>query len=291
MFVYGFDPEFAPALGLPTLADGVGYTAEGTSSAIDLKVAVVTADPEGYSSASVSRQRLACRGVLKRAQLDYLFGGVPGNSMIVNTATFARIASTMYAMEWDRVRRSWELGELPMTPLLGGITVYLSTIDGVRSAARRLQGAGYSVDYGLRAFDDLAASLRRSTGLATGLVLLFLAGAGGYVLVSWRAYLRLSRRDIGILKHLGIPADWIRAGYARRLLLACLTALAACFVAALVAGALTFGPISGAAIGLVNWAFVSVVLLAMWKIASRIVVGRQVNVDTLALLTKEREFQ
>jgi hypothetical protein len=291
VFVYGFDPDLAPALGLPALADGVGYTLRGGSGEFDLKISVVTVRQEGYSSGSMSPQHVAYRGVLKRNQMEYLLGGMPGEAMIVNTATFARIATAMYAMDWPLLQRSWERGELAMTPLIGGIAVYVPGIDGVHPAAQQLQRSGYSVDYGLRAFDNLSRSLRHSTIVAAGLVLLFLIGPGVYVLASWRAYLRLSRRDIGILKHWGIPSEWIRAGYSRRLLLGCLMVTGTCLVTALAAGAVAFGPAHGLGIGLVNWAFISCVLLATWKLGSRGIVGHQVGTGTLELLTREREFQ
>lgn len=290
-FVYGFDPDFAPALGLSEISDGVGYTLEGDSGETDLKISVVTAGRDGYTSGSTSERRLAYRGVLRRSQLEYLLGSRANNSMIVNTATFARIASAMYAMDWAMVRRSWESGELSMTPLIGGVAVYLPDIDGVRPAARRLQRAGYDVDYGLRAFDDLAASLRQSTVFAAALLLLFLIGVGGYLVISWRAYLRLSRRDIGILKHWGVPDGWIRAGYGRRLLSACLVAIRICLAGALIAGVIAFGPVRGVGVALMNWAFTSCLLLVTWKVAAGWVVGRQVREDILTLLTKEREFQ
>lgn len=291
LFVYGADPGLGPALGVERLQDGVGYTAGGADGATELQVPVVVAKQDGYESKEIRPEPLAIDSNLDPQRVGYLLGGRADSSVFVTTTTFQRIAQTMFATDWDTIQREWTQGQLSMTPLIGGIYLYLPRIEQVEPAARAVQGDGYATVHGLQAFDDLTTSLQRSSlfgGLLAGLLV---AAAIGYMVLAWRGYLRLSRRDIGILKHWGLPESRIRSAYARRLARTCLVALAACAVTAIASGLVAFGPGRGVIIGLANAGIVGLLLGLVWKIAATVIIRRQVTVDVLTLLKRDREFQ
>ncbi len=74
------------------------------------------------------------------------------------------------------------------------------------AVAGSVEDLGYTTNYTLKAFDDLAGSLRTTTQLGLAAVLAVFVACAVYIFLSFNSYMNLAHRDMGILRHCGFPA-------------------------------------------------------------------------------------
>jgi len=289
--VYGLDPALAPVLGLTEMLDGVAYGVGGPAGTVELQVPVVTAAEDGYDSTASAPLPLTLSTEVDPSSVEYLQGGNPADVLYVTSTTFQRAAELMFGVPWATVEQQWATGALPMTPLVGAVYAYLPDIALVEPAARQLDEQGYATTYGLQAFDDIEGSLRQTTLLGGGLALLLLGTAALHLALTWRSYLRLSRRDIAILKHWRVDDRSILRAYSRQLARTCLPALAGGAVVGAVAALAMLGLRAGLVATVANVAVLAASLALVHVVARTTVIGPRVRQDVLTLLRREREFQ
>jgi len=294
-FIYGIDPEIGDLIGVPEMQAGHAYVISTndapSAGAHTLSIPVVSVEPDGYTSRDLAQYPIVLDASADPARVEYLIGNDASNVMFVSSETFKGLASSMFATDWNTVRTRWEAGELPMTPLVGSIYVYVGDIDDVRAIAATLEGDGYGTSYGLRAFDDVEASLRTSTILAGVTVLVTLGAAAALFVLSWRSYLALSSRDIGILKHWGISDGLIVSSYSKRLTRTCVIATV-CGMAVVVVLAPFFLARSLAFTwGAVNIVTLAVVGVVLYQLIVQVAIKPSVGGEVLSLLRENREFQ
>lgn len=290
--IVGIDARAGSLVGTPSIADGVGYTVDGPNGTADLDVPVVSMNnPDGVISNRLARFSLPIRPILDKTKVEFLAGHRQGRLVYVSTATFWRIAEVMFAESRDKVIASYEAGALPMTPLVSGVYVDVPDIGQVRRVASALDISGYYGSYALQAFDDVESSLQAQRRLGAALGVAVLLGVGAYLTLSWRSYLRLSRRDIGIMKQWGVDHAQIRRAYRRRLgrslAVPLIVAEGICLV-----GAAVLIHTSGTT-ALVGWLalILGVIVGALFLLIDRFLIRGTVRTPTLQLLQLDREFQ
>lgn len=299
--VIGIEPSVASLVGLPSMRDGVGYRvgrpggAGGTAApeehaAIDLPV-VTRATADGVVSDKLARLDLVISPTADRGKVTYLEGGRVDELTYVTAHTFWQAAEKMFSMKQPQIEAAYAAGELPMVPLVSAAYVDVPDLEAVRSVARSLEGKGYGLNYALQAFDEVEQSLvtQRLLGLALGVVVLL--GVGAYFVLSWRSYVALCRRDIGILRHWQVPREDIEAVYARRLTRSIVVPLALALVLLWVGSVVLFGVGTGAARAAMASAGFVVAAAALWVVVRRLLIRPVVDLDVLVLLTAQRQFQ
>ncbi|MBP3222368.1 MAG: hypothetical protein J6M18_00365 [Actinomycetaceae bacterium] len=80
-----------------------------------------------------------------------------------------------------------------------------------------LEAQGHSITYALGAFDDVVGDVNKALIVGFVLIVLFLLIGGLLLFINARAYIRLSRRDIGLLLHYGYTRKHITRLYRRNI--------------------------------------------------------------------------
>lgn len=289
-FVYGLDGDGARLLGVPALRDGVLYSSAGGSGPVVLQVPVVEVEDGGFSSGSaVAHQLTAEGGVPPGSPLDVLGGGDPAAGY-VTAATFRTLVQDAYGDDWSTFRTRFDRDNPYGGQVVGDVYVFVPSLDDVQDVAGTLDGAGYATTWTLEAFDDLASSLSSAALLGLAAVLAALLGSLLYVVLSLDAYLRVSHRDMAVLRHAGFSAGQVGRLYGARVVQLFLVVGAVALAWQLALGAWL---LPGQALRLIGLnAAASVLLLGLLCAAVlRGVVPRHSRLDVLTLLRVDREFE
>lgn len=289
--IIGIDADFAPQLGLATMRDDTLYTTVGTKGSATLKIPVVTES----NSAGASSDRMVSRTMSRdpsvdAARVEFLDG--PSTTLAyVTTATFWKLAGTMFSGNQSTLIKRASNGELPMTSLVPSAYVLVDNLSQVRAAARSLSERGYAVSYALQAFDDVEGSLRRQSQIGWGVLGLLTLAASTYFVVSWRDFMRLSRRDVGTLKHWHVPVPAIRGIYRRRVHRSGAIVLAVTTLTNALAGWALLGPVDAARS--TAWLLLCAVpaIAVLCVVVDHWVIAPVTRSPALELLKQGREFQ
>lgn len=289
--VIGFDPQAGPLIGVKSMRDGIGYSVPGKSGPQDLTIPVITSSTDsGMSSNRLEKFRLTDVSASAEPQkVTYLVGGQPGRRIFVTTATFWKIAQIMLDMPRSQIEAAAAAGSLGLIPLVDAVYVNVSDLTQVRPVAQRIREEGFALSYALEAFDEIENSLARERAIGYLLGALLIVALGGYFLTAWQSYLRLSRRDIGILKHWRVPRAVIITVYARQLWRSVLVALASSLTVLLI-GDLAVDAQEPVLL-LAKAAALALALLLVAALARFVILPRWLRRDVLTLLRLEREFQ
>lgn len=292
MSIVGIDPLASRLIGIADMADGTGYTVAGAARDVVVQVPVIAVgNGDGVSSDSLATYPLRLSPTVDPAKATYLEGSRVDGVTYVTEGTFWSLAELMLGMGRPAIERAASAGEMPMIPLVSAVYVEVPDVQRVRATAADVEAGGFGVSFALQAFDEVERSLAAQRWVSTALGAVVLSGVGAYVVVSWRSYLRLSRRDIGILKHWRVEPRDIRSLYARRLRRSLLVPLAAAGGTFGVGSLWLFGPGTGLArAGVVAVAYM-LGLTALYVVIVRGVIDPWTRRDVLALLKQDREFQ
>lgn len=292
MFIVGIDPAASTLIGVADMVDDTGYSVAGPAGDTVVQVPVVTADTgAGVTSDRLAPYSLHLSPTVDPVKATYLDGSRADHVTYVTTATFWALAELMLDKDQREIQAAAASGELPMIPLVSVVYVEVPDIQRVRTTAAAIEDAGFGVSYALQAFDEVERSLATQRWLSTALGAVVLVGVGAYVIVSWRSYLRLSRRDIGILKHWRVEPRDIRRLYAKSLRRSLLVPLAATTGTLIVGSVWLFGIGPGLTrAGIVSAAY-TLGLTALYVVIVRSIIGPWTQRDVLTLLKQDREFQ
>lgn len=291
VMLVGIDDALAGLFGLRAAPEPLtAYSRSIPAGALVLDIPHVVVEDGGYSAGSQTQLGLTVSDAIEPRALDFMLGGNTEGVVVVSAETFQRVASAMFQQEWSTIEDQWNRGDYPMTPLVAAVHLVPKSLDDVETTAERLRQAGFPVSYALGAFEEAADGLRNQVLFSGVLGALLVLGALGYLLAAWRMYLRLSRRDLGVLKHWGMPTHVLSATYGRLLSRACLVAFVA---AAIVVAPLGIGVLGwrwGAGSIAVNLGALGVLLLVAYFIGRRLL-ALALNESVPALLKLHREFQ
>jgi hypothetical protein len=274
-------------LGVGRLEPATGYAVTGVEVPTPLQVPVVGFEDGGFVSADAAEFDLLIDASVDTGRLRSLVAAPGGTRMlVVGDVTFRLLAETMFDGAWEQITAEGS----PVGPGVQAIYVRVASLDDVDAVAEALESEGFVISYPLAAFDDLSDSLRTTIVLGAVIVAFTLVGAALVVATSWNAYFRLSRRDMGILRHFGYPERVVFRTYASRVARSCATAL---FLAGLVigcGGVLLLGP------GALPWtalnlAVLCVIVTLVHLLVTRAFLARHVRCDVLDLLRNDRQFQ
>ena len=289
--VLGVDDDGSRLFGLPDTPATVAFALDGSTGATSLRIPVVEVGDDGYTAHDSRTIGLTLEAVPNPDAATYLLGGHTEGIILVREDTFRHITELSFGQDWDGVLARWNAGELPMTPLVGAVHVVPDQLDQVEPVAQRLRAAGFAPRYALAAFNDLDVSLSAQVTAALTLASILFLGAGVYFLATWRTYVRLARRDMGILRHWGADTREISRAYAQVLRRSLLWALAVGIVVSLVATTLAMGPVGGLTATGLNVALLLILFCSVWYIGERWILAKPLSEPILELLRKNREFQ
>lgn len=294
--INGLGGEAAPLLGLGTWGPDAAAGIESRTG-LAVEVPVVSVQPNGgmvsEASESIVIDVTAIRADAPLTLFDRLMSGAPGDespTLLVGEHRFANIIEIVTGMSWKEFQEDHDStqGSLGFEAV-SAVYVDVANLGDVDAVGRALADAGFATSYTLRAFDDLAGTL--STGTAAGLVALVLLIVLCFTVTftSFRSYLTLAHRDMGILKHVGYGNTQLLQMYSRRLTtVSVFAALPAVGLVTLTTATILRGSF---AYGLLNGAIVLTLLLAVHVAVTRAVLPRHIRLPVLTLLKLDRQFE
>jgi hypothetical protein len=290
-FVYGLEGDGARLLGLPGLDDGVLYTmAEEPAAEVTLDIPVVEVEEGGSTSSStVSRTFAARGGVPADNPLDILGQGDPA-AIYVTGATFQTMVHDAFGVDWTAFRDQFDRENVFGSQIIKDVYVHVPSLDDVKPVAGTIADAGFSTNYTLKAFDDLAGSLGKSALLGLLTVAAAFLGCSLYVLLSLNSYFRVSHKDMAILRHAGFTPQHVARIYGTRVLqvFAVITATTAVYQVALAGWLLRGDALRYATLNLLLCGLLIALLCAF---VVRVMVQRHTDLDVLTLLKADKEFE
>ncbi len=291
-FVTGLSAGGAELLGLASMEDSVAYALGrgGTSGAFSLQIPLISAQTGGFSSSSSRSQGLQFAPVLQSDAPLLRLDHFDSSTLFVTATTFQRLLSIAIGVPWSSFEAEYDESNPSGITVLRSVYFDVSRLSDVESIAKALEESGYIVDYPLRAFDDVSGTLGTATQIGIIAMLAAIPAAIALAIVSLYSYLRLARRDMGILIHLGYAARVVAQMYIDRMM-----RLA---VWIMLLGSVASGAISLAFLGLGSWALIVlnmtvgvILVLVVQVVVTRIAVHRQSRVEVLRLLKLDREFE
>lgn len=290
-FVYGLDGDGARLLGIAELRPRTLYgSAQAPGGDVVLEVPVVDVTGDGFSSSTtVDRTFRAEGGISGDNPLAVLGQGDPA-ALYTGADTFATLVADSFGTDWPTFRTRFDQDNPFGTQVISDVYVHVDSLDDVEAVADRIDEAGYATTYTLEAFDDLAGSLSRSALLGLAAVGAAFLGCLAYVLLSIQSYLRVSHKDMAILRHAGFSAARVGRMYGRRLLriFAVIAVVAGAYQA--VVTVVVLGADAPRYVA-VNLLLTGLALAAVASYAVRVLVHRHSSLDVLTLLKHQREFE
>ena len=292
VFIVGIDPAASTLIGVADMVDNTGYSVAGLAGEAVIQVPVITGESgDGISSDKLAPYSLQLSPTVDPVKAKYLEGSRAEEVTYVTESTFWTLAELMLSKDQREIEASALSGEISMIPLLSAVYVEVPDVQRVRTTASNIEVGGFGVSYALQAFDEVERSLSTQQWLSTVFGAVVLLGVAAYVIVSWRSYLRLSRRDIGILKHWRVSTRDITRLYAKSLSRSLLLPLFAATGTFAVGSMWFFGIGPGLARAAVVGVAYTVGLTVLYFVIVRGVISPWTQRDVLTLLKQDREFQ
>ncbi len=290
-FIYGLDGDAGRLLGLPQVEEGVAYTTEAEAGSIELRIPVVDATGAGMTSATAVPRTLGLAGGVSASSPLLVLGRPSAEALYVDGATFREVVEVAFDTDWETFTSGHD-GDNPFgIEAVRSAYVYVDDLEAVDAVAGSVEDLGFATNYTLKAFDDLAGSLRTTTQLGLAAVLAVFVACAIYIFLSFNSYMNLAHRDMGILRHYGFPAAAVRRMFARRVgsLSRLVGAVVAAYTIALGLAALP----SDALVPLtaLNLAVVAALLGGVYAVTTQWIFRRHAARDVLTLLKLDREFE
>jgi len=287
-FVEGFIGSDLSWLLGETVPSGDSVVSPGPQGSAVLQVPVITAQGGGFSADQYVDRPVVIHPPSSKVPLDVF---APRNSMslAVDAETFSDIVSTSLGVSWAEFVDDHDAGaDLSGISVVNSIFVHVDSLSDVVPAAEAIEAGGFDVSYALKAFDNLAGTASTATYVAIGIVVLTLIGGTTLILVNGRSYLRLARRDMGVLLHHGYKRSLIASRYRARILRVLVRAAVPATVLMLAGSVAVLGPHWWYAVPSV--VVMGAVLATVYTVLGYWMLGRCLSVPVLSLLKHELEF-
>ncbi len=220
-FIYGLDEEAAHFLGDCHL--NIGYAcSKSKESEINLKIPIVQMEEGGLSSHSISNFLIKNKQGIIEKNPFVLYSEdqnmLSNNALYVGNQTFQKIIETSFRTNWSEFKRKYDNNNPFGVQALKSMYVYVDNISDIDRIAEKLGQYGYHVRYVFKAFDDLTLSIRNTAVIASLLSGAIVLVAALHLIFSFRAYLQIQQKDMGILKQYGYSSEEVYSIYSYNIL-------------------------------------------------------------------------
>ncbi|MCL2467667.1 MAG: hypothetical protein FWF02_05355 [Micrococcales bacterium] len=287
-FIDGFvGDDVSWLLGQPAPADG-GMLSTTTEGTINLQVPVIANEDGGFSSDQTVDVAVPLTRSSGQAPID-VFRHRAATTLAADETAFGTIVSTALSTSWEDFVTAYDSDANPYGfTAVDSVFVYVDDLADVVPAAGAIEAQGFDATYTLEAFDNLASTANAATYVAVGILVVSLVAGTVLILINARSYLRLARRDIGVLVHSGYERSFIAARYRARLVRVFLVAAVPAVIVAVAGSFLFLG--ENRWLVAVNVAAVAVLLTSTYVIIGYYMLRKNMTLPVLTLLKHEREF-
>lgn len=132
----------------------------------------------------------------------------PGKHYYINYNTYINIKSVMYQTTKEQLKAE---------DTIDNIFVYVTEMQNVEKVAGLLNGKGYATDYTLKAFESLDQTVQSLIQIGAVLIIAIFIFTCVNLILSFDSYIKLQKKDIAILKHLGYRDSDIQKVYQKNI--------------------------------------------------------------------------
>lgn len=237
----------------------------------------------GFSSSSMSDMEILIKPTTTN-QIPISDVSFHSDILYVNTATFMKIIEKMYMLQWDDFVERYSSGEIFGINIVNKIYVYVDKLKDVKPVAAALNQAGYNTNYILSGFNDLSSSINSNIFIFLIIGAFILLVTTVNIIIAFRNYFLLSKKDIGTLKFYGYENSRIYKAYATNMKKILYTVQLA---GAIIAVAFSIAFIkSNLVVFIVNLILIQFLFLLVIKLCAAKQLKQIIMLDTLDLIQK-----
>lgn len=163
-------------------------------SEVMLLLPIVTTLPDGgMVSDDEQEYKIKLSSTIGKNNVFETYTTFPGVHYYINYNTYLKMVSVMYGQTEAEIQKHETLQ----------IYLYIEDLGKMEEIASVLADKGYATDYTLKAFDSLDSTVQSIIKASFVLILLIFVFTCINLTLSFDSYLKLQKKDIAILKHLG----------------------------------------------------------------------------------------
>lgn len=287
--IYGIGNENKELVGELQLQNDVLYMEQPSNQQVDLDIPVLNMKEGGISVSKSVLMPVTCEAInlSKSPLMLYKTPHKNLNYAYVNEKTFLKMIGIMNKI--DEVE-SLHSDKLEQISFVDELYVYVKQVGDIDRIASLLEKNYYQLVYSLSAFDSFSEDYKNASIFVTMFVVLFVLIASIHVILSFKSYIKLQQKDMGILKHLGYSIRDISIIYRRNInhMFMKLTigiVLYTCFIGSICLGITEIGSI------LLIMLIVASILILINAVINCAILKKFIKKDILTLVRSSKEFE
>lgn len=287
--IYGIGNENKELVGELQLQNDVLYMEQPSNQQVDLDIPVLNMKEGGISVSKSVSMPVTCEAIdlSKSPLMLYKTPHKNLNYAYVNEKTFLKMIGIMNKI--DEVE-SLHSDKLEQISFVDELYVYVKQVGDIDRIASLLEKNYYQLVYSLSAFDSFSEDYKNASIFVTMFVVLFVLIASIHVILSFKSYIKLQQKDMGILKHLGYSIRDISIIYRRNInhMFMKLTigiVLYTCFIGSICLGIAEIGSI------LLIMLIVASILILINAVINCAILKKFIKKDILTLVRSSKEFE
>ena len=282
LFVVGND--CGKWLKLDKMEDNTIYSVnqnEKLPSQICLELPIIKSEKDGMSADTYKDYNVNFSSKASKRNIFETYNRSPGTHYYINYNTYVNLTSVMYGISKDSIKNSDSIENL---------YIYVENIGNVEKVANVLISKKYATDYTLKAFDSLDHIVQLFIKAGFILILAIFIFTCINLVLSFNSYIKLQKKDIAILKHLGYSNKNIKKIYRMN--------IADTFLKLGVGIVIYTSIIGGFLININNWLYLIALILLLaislfivFAVITETVLKRYVKKDILELMKIDKSFE
>lgn len=209
----------------------------------------------------------------------------------VSYNTYRKIIESCYSIKWNDFIAKVNAGENLESEIVSRIFVHSDKTDDIEDIAKLLNKNKYETNYTFKAFDNFSQSMKVTQAVVLCMLLMVLGITSINSYLSFKSYIQLQRKDMGILKHYGYDNSDIYRIYSFIVNSIFTKIVLAVILVTMIAGVMVLKSenlISGAIIGCL---IVIIPSLALNLTVHCRLIRKCADEDILILLKRSKEFE
>lgn len=203
--------DCAKWLKLDQMEDDTIYSAdskENLPSKVCLELPVIKSENGGMTADRYVDYQVSFSNKAGPKNIFETYDRSPGKHYYINYNTYLNLTSVMYQVPKDKLKTENNIDN---------IFVYVTEIQNVEKVADLLNGKGYATDYTLKAFESLDRTVQSLIKIGAVLIVIIFIFTCVNLILSFDSYIKLQKKDIAILKHLGYRDSDIQKIYRKNI--------------------------------------------------------------------------
>ncbi len=287
-YIYGIEEEAAPLLGDCKLEKDTIYSYNGAGN-VELQVPKIKVKENGMESTETTSYLVESKGgVIKNNTLGLYEDNT--NSHFVGKKTYEKIVALAYDADWEEFVKKYNENNPYGIQAIRKIFIYSDIISDISPMARAINEEAYNTNYTFKAFDDFDKSIINTVVIISILIILIFTFTAIQLVISFKSYLRIQQKDMGILKQLKYTSKEIYDIYKINIntIFYKLQGIAQLYI--LILGIIFIKPSNFQYVVMIM-GIIGVILIGINKVVLKYILQKYCNKDILSLFKENKEFE